>query len=46
LEERRLSPVPTLGHVVGDSRNHNSRQSCHGTNLPVSRPAVKYQSSN
>jgi hypothetical protein len=25
LEERRLSPIPPLGHVVGDARNHNSR---------------------
>ena len=29
-----LPPVPTLGHVVTDPRNHNSRQSRHAITLP------------
>jgi hypothetical protein len=28
-----VAPVATLGDVVGDPRNHNSRQSCHGPSL-------------
>jgi hypothetical protein len=42
LEEGLLSPIPTLRDVVGDARNHNSRQSCHAESLPESCPSVNH----
>ncbi len=35
IEERLLSPITTLRNMMGDTRNHNSRQSCHAASLPA-----------
>ena len=40
VKECRLAPVPTLGHVVRDARNHTSRQTGHAASLRQSRPRV------
>ena len=35
-----LAPTPTLCDILGDVRNHYSRQSCHVTSLPERPPPV------
>jgi hypothetical protein len=35
IEKRLLSPIAVLRDMMGDTRNHSSRQSCYGASLPA-----------